>query len=86
MYAARKSMGWEVSGNQVKDDKGIKCRGENWRPISGVDVQVYRHYTPGRVGGEKRVKQREVEQHRMVTNGGREGVRSGGGNKDPEHS
>ena len=54
--------------------------------MSGGDVRVYRKYTPGRVGGEKLVKQREVEQHRTVTNGGRVGVRCGGGNKDSEHS
>ena len=36
---------------------------------------------PDKLGGEKRLQQREVERRQMMTYGGMVGVRSGGGTK-----
>ena len=58
---ARESRSPEGPGGHDGEGERGKCRDEQWRPTSGVDVQVDVCSALGRVGGEKRLQQRESE-------------------------
>ena len=60
-HVARDSKSQERPGQKAEDGKGGKHRDEQWRPSGKGDVQVDRRSALGRVGGEKRVQQIEVD-------------------------